>query len=281
MDLCEQIGIRSTFFITANHGVEYPVQLARIQVLGQEIGCHGLTHTDEEDYSQMPLVQQQEYIETATRKLEQVTGKQIRSFRSPRVKISASTLNVLAKNGYWLDSSVCSQRMDLVSSNLINFGWLVAPRRAYHPHSTNPYRPGSLPLWEVPVSAAIIPFISSSLKVFGLQFMKVFAWLLYLEARYTGKPLVYLAHPTEFVLESGNRRAMSLADFSPQSIRTHGLLLRNTLFRVTGENLFRATGELLQFLKALPGVTFLTCSEYADEINHQNLSMPQPYLTPQ
>jgi len=89
-----------------------------MQALGQEIGCHGLTHTDEEEYDRMPEEMQERYIEQATQKLEAVAGVRILAFRSPRVKTSAHTLRLLAEHGYRADSSVCSQRIDFVSSNL-------------------------------------------------------------------------------------------------------------------------------------------------------------------
>ena len=112
LDLCEEFGIRSTFFITANFAHEYPAHIERMHLLGQEIGCHGLMHTDEEDYDRMPEDLQRTYIEEATRKLQIAAGSPICSFRSPRVKTSAHTLKLLSDYGYLTDSSVCSQRID-------------------------------------------------------------------------------------------------------------------------------------------------------------------------
>lgn len=268
LDLCEELGIRSTFFITANFAHEYPAHIDRMRHLRQEIGCHGLTHTDEEDYDHMPQDLQRAYIAEATGKLETVVGSSICSFRSPRVKTSAYTLRLLSENGYLADSSVCSQRIDFVSSNLINPGWVVAPRRPYHPHLASPYRRGSLPIWEVPISAAVVPFISSLLKVFGLRVMKTLFWLLYSESRVTGKPIVYLAHPTEFVDYQRKRTKLALADFSPGRIRTHGFLARNLLYRVVGQALYEATRALFVYIKSQPGVTFMTCNEYTGKLNH-------------
>jgi hypothetical protein len=267
LDLCEEFGIRSTFFITANFAHEYPAHLERMRLLGQEIGCHGLRHTDEEDYDRMPPDLQHTYIEEATRKLQTAAGSPICSFRSPRVKTSAHTLKLLSDFGYLTDSSVCSQRIDFISSNLINLGWLVAPRRPYRPHPANAFRRGNLPIWEVPISAAIVPFISSSLKVLGLGWMKAFFRLLYAESRLTGKPVVYLAHPSEFTELLGGGTKLTLADFSPSRIRTHGLLARNLMFRLGGQILFEATRELFAYMTSLPDVAFVTCHEYNDQLN--------------
>jgi hypothetical protein len=262
LDLCEEFGIRSTFFITANFADEYPEQIARMQLLAQEIGCHGLLHTDEEDYDRMVPDLQRTYIEKATQKLQLAAGSPIRSFRSPRVKTSAHTLQLLSECGYLTDSSVCSQRVDLVSSNLINPGWMIAPRFPYHPHPASAFRRGSLPILEVPVSAAFIPFISSSLKVIGPRAMKALFRFFYTESRLTGKPIVYLAHPTEFIVSDSLRPQLALKDFSPSHIRTHGFQARKLLYRLRGQVLQAATRELFAYIRSFSDVTFATCNEY-------------------
>jgi peptidoglycan/xylan/chitin deacetylase (PgdA/CDA1 family) len=265
LDLCEEFGIRSTFFVTANYAHEYPEHMGRMQSLGHEVGCHGLTHTDEEDYDRMPEDMQRTYIEEATQKLAAAVGEPILTFRSPRVKTSASTLRLLAEYGYKADSSVCSQRIDFVSSNLINPGWIIAPRRPYSPDPTNAFKRGNLPLWEVPVSAMGLPFISNALNALGVSAMKAFFKLLYTESKHTGKPIVYLGHPTEFILQmsgKGKRHYFKLRELSPNYIRTHGLLLRNYLFKMNGETLFNATQELFAYMASYPGIEFLPVGQY-------------------
>jgi peptidoglycan/xylan/chitin deacetylase (PgdA/CDA1 family) len=268
IDLCEELGIRSTFFITANFAHEYPAHIERMQTLGQEIGCHGLTHTDEEDYDRMPEEMQRAYIEEATSKLKAVVSSPIRAFRSPRVKISATTLRLLAEHGYLADSSVCSQRLDIISSNLVNKGWLLAPRRPYHPHHNSPFKQGNLPIWEVPLSAWVVPFTSKVLNVLGLPTMKILFRLLYAETRCTGKPIVYLCHPTEFLASTGKSKGRSVSRlfkpkfFSPHYIRTHGLLIRNLLLRMDGKTLFNNSRELFAYMASFPSVTFMTIREY-------------------
>jgi peptidoglycan/xylan/chitin deacetylase (PgdA/CDA1 family) len=262
MDLCDEFGIHSTFFFTASFANEYPSQIARMQRNGHEIGCHGLTHTDEEDYDRMPEQMQRQYISSATEKLTELVGSPILTFRSPRVKTSACTLRLLGENGYQSDSSVCSQRMDLLSSNLINPGWIVAPRRPYHPHQDNAFKRGDLPIIELPVSALVFPFISGSLCVFGLRLMKAFFRLLYAESRRTGKPIIYLSHPVELIPSKRRKGSLSLKQFNPATIRTHGLVFRNLFFRMDGETWFHATHELFTFMASFPDVKFLTSRDY-------------------
>ncbi|MBN1449865.1 MAG: polysaccharide deacetylase family protein [Anaerolineales bacterium] len=262
-ELCNEFNVRSTFFTTANAGQASPSALQRIQSFGNEIGCHGLTHGNEEDYNRMPETMQRDYIIKATEKLENMANAPIRAFRSPRVKTSASTLRLLAECGYLADSSVCSQRIDFISSNLINMGWVLAPRRPYHPHYENAFRKGNLPIWEVPVSAAIIPFISAVLSILGPSFMKAFFRLLYSEAKLTGKPIVYLGHPAEFT--TGHQRRYSLKEFSPTYIRTHGLLLRTSLYREK-EAWLEATRQLFGYMASFPDVQFMTVTEYVTKV---------------
>ena len=51
-------------------------------------------------------------------------------------------------------------------------------------------------IWEIPILALMLPFITGTLSVFGLGFMKRFFNVLYRESLRTGKPIVYLIHPT-------------------------------------------------------------------------------------
>ena len=190
-----------TFFFVAKEAQQVADYPRILREAGHEIASHGLTHGDEEEYDKMPAEMQEQYLSEATRVLCALSGSSITAFRGPRVKVSGSTLSILSRMGYLADSTVCSQRFDLISSNLVHTGWLRAPRRPYHPSGNDAYRRGDLSILEVPVSALAIPFISSTLYVFGLSFMKMVFRALYMESRRTGKPIVYLFHPYEFVEE--------------------------------------------------------------------------------
>ena len=197
LELLQATGIQATFFFTALEADAPTVK----QVLssGHEVGCHGLSHDEAEEFNTLPEADQRGILSRATTRLQQLAEKPVLSFRAPRVKISSATLRILEELGYLADSSVCSQRLDFVSSNLVNPGWLWAPRLPYHPSDRSPYRRGSLKILEVPVSAILIPFVSTTLRIFGVAFMKLLFTLLYWESRLTGKPIVYLVHPHEFL----------------------------------------------------------------------------------
>jgi len=268
-DLCYHHGISATFFFTAQPADVYPDDFEKMRAQGHEIGCHGLTHGIEENYDRMSEPMQRDYIAQATEKLQTLVGEPIRAFRGPRVKTSATTLRLLAGNGYLTDSSVCSQRLDLLSSNLINTGWIFSPRRPYRPHRDNAFKSGDLAIWEIPVSAAAVPFISSTLRVLGLPAMKMLFKLLYAESRHTHKPIVYLAHPTEFLERKvkGKKGLWKLYTkreyFTPSFIQAHGLRPRSLLYRMDGEALCKNTQELLAYIASFPDIRFMTVSEYA------------------
>jgi len=259
IDLCQELNIPATFFFTAQEVASYPEEIVEMKRFGHEIGCHGLTHGDEEEYNLMSPKMQRSYIEQATCLLEEAVGQPITAFRGPRVKISSVTLGLLAEHGYLTDSSVCSQRLDLVSSNLINTGWLVAPRLPYHPHRDNAFKRGDLDILEVPVSALIVPFISSSLYVLRLPLMKALFRLLYAEACRRNKPIVYLAHPAEF---GAQPRSFKWSELSFKALRTHGLRFRRYL-RPNAASRLSLNRALFSYMATFANVRFMTMREYA------------------
>jgi hypothetical protein len=192
-------------------------------------------------------------------------------------------LNILAEHGYLADSSVCSQRIDLVSSNLLNLNWVFSPRRPYHPQWNSAFKRGDVPIWEVPISAVVLPFISSVVQVLGLSFMKPFFRLLFVESRFTGKPVVYLAHPTEFAVDDGQEKRqrtfrqrcakyLKPEYFSPAFIRTHGFRLRKVLYHMDGSTLFDVTRQLFDYMSSFTCVEFMTVGEYAARLGERGSS---------
>lgn len=251
------IGGAMTFYFVAREAEQVAEQPRRLAEHGHEVGCHGLTHGNEEEYDKMPAAMQEQYLNEATGILRRLSGRNIVSFRGPRVKVSGTTLALLARLGYRTDSTVCSQRFDLVSSNLVQTGWLRAPRLPYHPDAADACRRGSLPILEVPLSALAVPFISSALYVLGPGFMKAFFRLLYLESRRTGKPIVYLFHPYEFAPEIPGAR-----DYG-RNMKVHGLRFRRHLYRGDTTSRLNWNLQLWRFMADFDGVRFMTMSEYA------------------
>lgn len=260
--LLDTLKVKSTFYFPAKVAEELTDEVKMLVGDGHEIGCHGLTHDSTEEFDKLKKEKQIQILKTATQILQSTAQCSIKSFRGPRVKTSHVTQEILETLGYTSDSSVCSQRLDLVSSNLFNFGWVYSPRLPYHPHIASPYRRGSRNLWVVPVSSIVLPFISSTLYTFRSNVMKIFFSVLYLEAKYTGKPIVYLAHPYEFIDKSFTRNRNQLSML--QSIRTHGFPFRRKLYEKNKTKRRNLNYDLLSYIKSFPDVRFLSVSEFIE-----------------
>ena len=114
---------------------------------------------------------------------------------------------------------------------------------------------GNLPILEIPVSAIAVPFISSALYVLGVGFMKMVFRALYLEARRTGKPIVYLFHPYEFAGEikgakdyGGPEQTVQFTDFrnfvkKSVTFTTGATNTSVTLFFIKLDRRFTGTGD--------------------------------------
>jgi len=266
--LFRRYGIVSTMFFTASVAKGYCDQIEEWQGLGHEIGCHGLTHDLDEEYSTLPEEKQRQLLTEATRRLTLLTGTPVKSFRGPRVKTSHVTQSILAELGYSADVSVCSQRIDIISSNLINMGWITAPRLPYHPSFQNAFRPGRQDILVVPVSALGVPFISSSLYLFGITFSKILFRLLYLESKKTGKPIVYLFHPQEF----GEWTRDSKKGNTVSDIKSRGFYVRRKLKRMKNEaDRVRLHDALFQYIQSFDDVKFMTVTEYV-AVGNGNMS---------
>lgn len=259
IDLFDDLNIRSTLFITARHADKYLTPgLVRQFGKKHEIACHGLTHAYDEEWNRMPLDETRSRVKEATKLLEDIAGRSIESFRGPRVKTSCMTQQALEENMYRADSSVCSQRVDVVSSNLINPNWIFAPRLPYHPHEKNPFRRGNRKLWSIPVSAMVLPFVSGSIYTLGLNTTKSLFQALYQEAAKTGKPIVYLMHPVEFVpftLENKKPK-------NPGFILIEGLQFRYRFYERDVSVRYAKNRELFEFMKSFPRIKFMNLRDY-------------------
>jgi len=252
--------IQSTFFLPAKMTEALGGEVQQLLQDGHEIGCHGLTHGDEENYDRMPEDLQQRYLYESTHILRQNTGEDISSFRGPRVKTSHVTQKILVDLGYNADCSVASQRIDFVSSNLVNVHWIFAPRLPYRPSDRSAFRRGQQKIWVVPLSAVIVPFVSSVLYLLRTRFMKVLFRTLYAEARRTGKPIVYLVHPFEFAPSTLQYRPENLSFL--QEVRAHGFLVRERFYEKDHRRRFQMNQELLEYMRSFPNVEFQTVRGY-------------------
>ena len=187
-----------TIFATARAVEAFPIETRRLSESGHEVGCHGLSHDDAENFQRMPESEVRGVLRGATSILQKTIGTSPRAFRGPRMCTSVVTQRVLVEEGYKSDFSVCPQRLDAFTCQGANLGWLAAPRNAYRPSATSPYRRGGLPIVVVPLSGCGLPFVSGLVYLLGLSCAKLCFRILLAEARRTGAPIVYLFHSYEF-----------------------------------------------------------------------------------
>jgi hypothetical protein len=259
IDLFDRYKIMATFFIVANLVKRYQTGLHKLLRKGHQIGCHGLTHDEKEEYNRMPEHEIRNHLTRATQLIREGTGLPVRSFRGPRVKTSHVTQKVLGELGYSTDLSVCSQRIDFISSNLINPGWIFAPRLPYRPDKSSAFRRGKEKITVIPVSSLAVPFISSALYIFGLAFMKMMFKILYEESIRTGKPVVYITHPEEF----GRKTITVDYKLSLKNVRSMGFSFRRRIktLRSVDEKI-RLSSELFSYMRKFRNVEFITVDEY-------------------
>lgn len=266
LELHARIGVRASFFFPAEAARAMKQTVVSLVREGHAVGCHGLTHRSE-SYKAMPLADQRENLSRATREIEDIIQQRVTFFRAPVFKISGATIRVLEELGYEADLSMNSQRLGLLSSDVWNVSWMVAPRRPYHPDCDHPWLKGQAKLWEIPLSCTLLPYMSSTALVCGLGFMKAFFWSLRVESRFVRKPIVYMAHPEEFCSwrEGRPRQPFRWRDMVPTP--AEGLRFRRALLEVDPKKIAETSEALLEHMCGDGHVRLLTVPEYVAQLN--------------
>jgi peptidoglycan/xylan/chitin deacetylase (PgdA/CDA1 family) len=207
LDIYQKYQIKSTFFFTGYIARLYPEMVKMVQKDGHEIGSHSFSHKKEDGLDRLSYQEQLYQLQTSKKILEDISGEEVISFRAPALRVSPSTASALIESGYLIDSSIAAQRFDLFMSfgGVKKLRWLFAPRCPYRVDARNIFRKGDSPLVEVPLSASIMPYTSTTMRVFP-RFTSLQRYLLQVEAAFSGKPIVFDIHPNEFIDESGEER---------------------------------------------------------------------------
>lgn len=207
LDLYQKYNIKSTFFFTGYVAKLYPEIVKMIIPYGHEVGSHGLSHKKEHGFDVMELEQQIEHLTESKKILEDISGKELISFRAPALRVNNDTAIALNKCGFKIDSSVASQRFDMFMSfgGLKKLNWITAPRLPYRTSSSSLFKKGNGNIIEVPLSASVLPYLSNTMRIFP-NLTSVQRNLLAFEASKTGKPIVFITHPNEFIDESDELR---------------------------------------------------------------------------
>lgn len=199
LDACARFDVPATIYFTANLVDLRPQCLDFVRDRGHEVGCHGVRHDPRATYDRMPYQEQLRSLTAATEVLARHGAGAVRAFRAPEARIGPDTVRALAALGFTTDSSVCPQRFDGPFSRGFprKAQWLVAPRRPYFLSTSSIVAPGETRVLEVPISALLMPFIGTAMRITPGLF-RLLRRALFWEARNRPDfPLVFLFHPNE------------------------------------------------------------------------------------
>lgn len=204
LDLYERYNVKSTFFIVGSMAEKFPEVVKMIKGRGHEIASHGYSHEVDEAFDVLPYATQLDHLVRSKKILEDISGEEVLSFRAPALRVNANTPKALVEAGYKIDSSIASQRFDA----FLSFGGkkklasLNAPRLPYQCRIDSLYRKGDAPLIEVPLTAMLMPFVSTTMRMFP-KMTALQRRILHFESMRNGKPMVFDTHPNEFIEEAG------------------------------------------------------------------------------
>jgi len=210
LDLYAKYNIKSTFYFTGYIAKLFPEIVKMVVPYGHEVGSHGLSHTKENGFDVMPLEKQIVHLKTSKDIIENIIGEEIISFRAPALRVNNDTAIALSESNYKIDSSVASQRFDMFMSfgGVKKLNWLTAPRLPYRTNKDSLFKKGDGKIIEVPLSASLIPYLSTTMRVFP-NFTALQRKIMAFESSKTGKPIVFDTHPNEFIDESDEERQVN------------------------------------------------------------------------
>ena len=262
LDLYEKYGIKATFFYTGHIAKLYPVVVKMAYERGHEVGSHGLTHEVNQAFDVLTPEEQMSHLRQSKQILEDITGDEVVSFRAPAARVDKGFSAILQEAGFKVDSSVSSQRLDMMFSfgALKKLHWLTAPRNAYFTQSQNIFRKGDSPIFEIPISAMGFPYIGTFMRI-APSLNRMTRSLLYCETLCNGRQFVFLTHPNEFIDEDREtteveRRASNYISYLLGDVLRHKLKVKN----LGAKALPIYEKELLFFQKK--GFEFQTCKEF-------------------
>ncbi len=226
LDLYAKYNIKSTFFFTGHIARMIPDIVKMIQPYGHEIASHGLTHEPQYSFDNLSFDEQIRHLTESKKILEDISGDEVITFRAPAARVQKNTALALAETGFKIDSSLSSQRFDffLTFGNIKKLKWITAPRIPYYTRVDNIFKRGSGSIFEIPISAFIIAYIGTTMRIFP-NLISIIRLFLHYENYFHKKPVVFLTHPNEFIDESmkdnyiHNRSSNAMSHFLGDIVR--------------------------------------------------------------
>jgi peptidoglycan/xylan/chitin deacetylase (PgdA/CDA1 family) len=245
LEVLYRYDVKSTFYFTGMFAEQCPESIELVKDYDHEIGCHGYDHSPNRAFDLLNLDEQVAELKKAKCAIEPVGGK-IKSFRAPALRINQYTVHALEKTGFNTDSSIASQRFDgpMTFGSRKKLKWLSAPRNPYYMSYNEPFKPGDSTVMEIPISAAILPFIGTTMRVSSIA-TKILQKVLFYESKKTEKPIVFLFHPNECLDNNGEinntRRTSNTIEYIFADVIRQKLKLKNL-----GEESLKLLDEILR-----------------------------------
>jgi len=262
LDLYKKYNVKSTFFFNGDIIQQHPHVVEMILEDGHEVASHGWVHDADKAFDVLSYSEQVRHLKLSKSMLEELSKKEVISFRAPALRINEDTAKALDETGFKIDSSVSSQRMDMFLSfgGLKKLNWFFAPRNPYFTVSDKLWKKGEGKVYEIPVSAMGLPYIGTTLRIIPVL-TRITRYVLHLESILTGKPIVFLTHPNEFIDEEikdkkTKRRSSNFISYILGDILRRKLKLKNLGYRA----LPLYEGEIVFFKKK--GYQFVTCDGF-------------------
>ncbi len=202
LELYKKYNVKATFFFNGDIVQLFPDVVRMILPYGHEVACHGLTHEVHKAFDVLSLEEQIQHLDKSKKMLEDISGQKVVSFRAPALRVNEFTVAALEYTGFSIDSSVASQRFDMFLSfgSFKKFNRMFAPRLPYRTSKKNLARKGNSSIIEIPISAFIMPYIGTTLRIFP-NLTSFLGKCLNIENKINGKPINFLIHPNEFIDE--------------------------------------------------------------------------------
>ncbi|MDW7775639.1 MAG: polysaccharide deacetylase family protein [Methanosarcinales archaeon] len=260
LNLLSKYDVTSTFYFTGMFAEDCPESIDLVKDHGHEIGCHGYDHSPQRAFDILNFEEQVTELKKAKSVIESNAGR-ITSFRAPALRLNNDTIRALEKTGFTTDSSVASQRFDgpMTFGSKEKLKWLRAPRSSYYVSYDSYVQQGSSSVLEIPISAALVPFIGTTMRI-SPMITKCLQKYIFYEAAKTGKPVVFLFHPNECLNIDGEitttRRASSTIEYIFADVMRQRLKLKNL-----GDASLKLLDEVLKSANEY-GFEFVSAKEY-------------------
>ena len=193
LDLLKSENVPANVFFLAELCDDYPSLPKDVVRQGFHLRNHSVTH----DLLCVESFEKQlQLVRSSTESLNEASGVRTTTFRAPNFSFNETTLRVLEKTGYLIDSSVLPERREKKGLHGYAFDFRGATRIPYHPSTDDVRKPGGSPVLEIPSTenpiVRAIPIGGGFLNTYGAA--KGFE----AASRAQGDAVVMVFHPWEF-----------------------------------------------------------------------------------